>query len=421
VALPAVSDPAWTKNPDRLFHSRQAGHGETEAVGGSAARDSPAPCFTRHYRSAAHARTDCGVPCRQERRCVRPRRRPPARIAALASVGAATGLDLARYADSDGYTIDAPREIWKYRDWVIKAINDDQPFDKFVIDQYAGDLLPNPTDDQLVATGFHRNTPSNYEGGIDFEQYRVEAVADRVATTGAVFLGLTTGCARCHDHKYDPISQREFYELFAFLNNVDEVDKAADRNRFNKPFLESGKPDDIPKQAANTAQLRLLDGELENYRLTLASLSEEDKKKDVGLIEAPKRHSHFAWPRSQGRQHDDHASSSPAHPIYTSVATSCARARPSSPALGVLNPLPPPVNGKRRNRLDLANWMVDRSNPLTARVTVNRMWQRYFGKGIVETTATSARRAISLPIWSCSIGLPSNSWIAAGARRRCTG
>ena len=159
-------------------------------------------------------------------------------------------LDLARYADSDGYTIDAPRDIWKYRDWVINAINKDMPFDQFVIEQIAGDLLPNPTLDQLIATGFHRNTPSNYEGGIDFEQYRVEAVADRVATTGSVFLGLTVGCARCHDHKFDPISQREFYQLFAVYNNVDEVDKEADRKYFNKPFLEIGTDDEKATFAA---------------------------------------------------------------------------------------------------------------------------------------------------------------------------
>ncbi|MEO8127157.1 MAG: DUF1549 domain-containing protein, partial [Bryobacteraceae bacterium] len=152
-------------------------------------------------------------------------------------------LDVARYADSDGYTIDAARPIWKYRDWVINALNRDLPFNQFVIDQIAGDLEPNPTTDQLIATGFHRNTPSNYEGGIDFEQYRVEAVADRVATTGAAFLGLTIGCARCHDHKFDPISQREFYQLFAFLNNTDEISSEAERYDFNRPFLELPTPE----------------------------------------------------------------------------------------------------------------------------------------------------------------------------------
>jgi hypothetical protein len=123
-------------------------------------------------------------------------------------------LDVARYADSDGYTIDAPRQMWKYRDWVINALNRDMPFDQFVIEQIAGDMLPNPTVDQMIATGFHRNTPSNYEGGIDFEQYRVEAVVDRVSTTGAAFRA-DPGCARCRDHKFGPVSQKEFYQVFA--------------------------------------------------------------------------------------------------------------------------------------------------------------------------------------------------------------
>jgi mono/diheme cytochrome c family protein len=131
-------------------------------------------------------------------------------------------LDIARYADSNGYTIDGGRSIWKYRDWVIAAMNRDLPFDRFTIEQLAGDMLPDARTDQIVATGFHRNTLVNEEGGTDPEQFRVEAVIDRVSTTGAAFLGLTVGCARCHDHKYDPISQREFYQLFAIFNNCDE-------------------------------------------------------------------------------------------------------------------------------------------------------------------------------------------------------
>ena len=133
-------------------------------------------------------------------------------------------LDQARYADSNGYNIDAPRSIWKYRDWVIAALNADMPFDQFTIDQIAGDLRPDASLAQQIATGFHRNTQINQEGGIDVEQFRVEAVVDRVNTTGTVFLGLTIGCAQCHDHKYDPIAQRDYYRLFAFFNNVDEPD-----------------------------------------------------------------------------------------------------------------------------------------------------------------------------------------------------
>ncbi len=131
-------------------------------------------------------------------------------------------LDQARYADSDGYTNDVPRVMWRYRDWVIDAINQDLPFDQFTVEQFAGDLLPNPTPEQIIATGFHRCTQINHEGGSDAEQYRVEAVVDRVSTTGSVYLGLTLGCARCHEHKFDPISQGEFYQLFAFLNSQDE-------------------------------------------------------------------------------------------------------------------------------------------------------------------------------------------------------
>src|SRR5258706_131164 len=129
-------------------------------------------------------------------------------------------LDVARYADSNGYSIDAPRSIWKYRDWVVAALNADMPFDEFVVEQLAGDLLPHATVEQKIATGFHRNTQINQEGGIDPEQFRVESIIDRVNTTATAFLGLTIGCAQCHDHKFDPIKQREYYQLFAFFNQA---------------------------------------------------------------------------------------------------------------------------------------------------------------------------------------------------------
>lgn len=132
-------------------------------------------------------------------------------------------LDLARYADSDGYEKDRPRPYaYLYRDWVIDAINRDLPFDQFSIEQLAGDLLPNPTHEQLVATGFHRQTLTNTEGGVDQEEFRCKAVVDRVSTTSTVWMGVTMGCAECHSHKYDPFTQREFYQLFAFFNNASE-------------------------------------------------------------------------------------------------------------------------------------------------------------------------------------------------------
>ena len=131
-------------------------------------------------------------------------------------------LDLARYADTNGYEKDRTRIIWPWRDWVIKAINDDMPFDQFTIEQIAGDMLPNATPDQIVATGFHRNTMVNEEGGIDPLEFRYYAVVDRVNTTGTAWLGLTVGCAQCHTHKYDPLPQKEYYRFMALLNNADE-------------------------------------------------------------------------------------------------------------------------------------------------------------------------------------------------------
>jgi Protein of unknown function (DUF1553)/Protein of unknown function (DUF1549) len=135
-------------------------------------------------------------------------------------------LDVARYADTNGYEKDRPRSTWPYRDWVIHALNADMPFDQFTVEQLAGDMLPGATADERIATGFHRNTMLNEEGGIDPLEYRFYAMVDRVATTGVVWLGLTTGCAQCHSHKYDPITQTDYYRLMAFLNNADEPDMA---------------------------------------------------------------------------------------------------------------------------------------------------------------------------------------------------
>jgi hypothetical protein len=154
---------------------------------------------------------------------------------------ARTWLDAARYADSHGYSLDRRRVMWPWRNWVINAFNDNMPFDRFTIEQLAGDLLPGATPVQQLATGFNRNHSIQSEGGVINEEYRVETVVDRVETTAGVFLGLTVGCARCHDHKYDPISQKEFYQLFAYFNYVPETahvgnaDRLADRPFINAP------------------------------------------------------------------------------------------------------------------------------------------------------------------------------------------
>ncbi|MFN9446562.1 MAG: DUF1553 domain-containing protein [Pirellulaceae bacterium] len=164
-------------------------------------------------------------------------------------------LDLARYADTNGYNNDEDRTMWPWRDWVIRAFRTNMPFDQFVIEQLAGDLLPNPTLDQKVATGFLRNQGHNTEGGIIAEEYRVEYVADRVHTTATVFLGLSMQCARCHDHKYDPISQREYFQFYAYFNNLDE--KQASYSSFvgAEPFVRVPSADQSQRLADFEAQL----------------------------------------------------------------------------------------------------------------------------------------------------------------------
>ncbi|TXT35886.1 MAG: Uncharacterized protein FD138_1183, partial [Planctomycetota bacterium] len=146
-------------------------------------------------------------------------------------------LDYARYADSNGFQVDSSRFQWPWRDWVIKAFNDNLPFDQFTIEQIAGDLLPNPTPSQIVATGFNRNHKLNGEGGIIAEEWRVETVIDRVETTGMTWLGLALNCCRCHDHKYDPITQRDFYSLFAFFNNVPESGTLQGESKNTEPTI----------------------------------------------------------------------------------------------------------------------------------------------------------------------------------------
>jgi mono/diheme cytochrome c family protein len=180
-------------------------------------------------------------------------------------------LDQARYADSNGYTIDGERVMWPYRDWVIQALNEDKPFDRFTIEQLAGDLLPNPTKAQLVATGFHRNTVINEEGGVDPEQARVEQVMDRVHTTGAVWLGLTVGCAQCHSHKFDPITHKEYYQMFAFFNSTLDVNNQGPvvpvqrGEMFGKP--ENPAPGDAPVARRGMPMGELKQGDWEKMEI----------------------------------------------------------------------------------------------------------------------------------------------------------
>src|SRR5262249_15161084 len=182
-------------------------------------------------------------------------------------------LDLARYADSDGYEKDRSRPwAWRWRQWVIEALNRDMPFDEFTIEQLAGDLLPNRTIDNVIATGFNRNTLTNREGGTDPEQFRDEQVLDRTATLGTVWLGLTVGCAQCHDHKYDPIKQQEFYQLSAFFNTEEEVNIPAPISGEIGPYM-AARPDFELKRKA------LLD----EYNIPKVQAEWEDKLRYAAL------------------------------------------------------------------------------------------------------------------------------------------
>lgn len=167
---------------------------------------------------------------------------------------AAAWLDAARYADTSGYQNDGPRSMWRWRDWVIDAFNRNLPFDQFTVEQIAGDLLEEPTLDQRIATGFNRNHRGNAEGGIIPEEYQVEYVADRVDTTFAVWQGLTMGCARCHDHKYDPVTQREYYQVFAWFNNLPESGRAIKEGN-SPPLIKA-------PLAVQQQQMRLLEGQI---------------------------------------------------------------------------------------------------------------------------------------------------------------
>ena len=319
-------------------------------------------------------------------------------------------LDLARYADSNGYSIDGPRSIWKYRDWVIDALNRDLPYDEFAVEQLAGDLLPDATTAQQVATGFHRNTPINQEGGIDPEQFRIESVIDRVNTTGTAFLGLTVGCCQCHDHKYDPISQRDYFQFFAFFNNADE------------PELSLATPEERDRQAKAEAEAHAL---LDRARAEDETLREGQRKWEQGLDMAGRQAQSEAVRKAFDVPFDDRDAASqrvvfeafveqaPAakatrqavaairkkapKPVTTMVFRERAEPRPTrlfiagdftrlgEPVGPGVPKVLPPLKGGAPNRLDLARWLVDPGHPLTARVAVNRIWQAYFGRGLVET------------------------------------
>lgn len=329
-------------------------------------------------------------------------------------------LDLARYADSDGYEKDSPRPFaYRYRDWVIEAFNRDLPFDQFTIEQLAGDLLPNPTIDQRVATGFHRNTLTNKEGGVDQEEFRVAAIVDRVNTTGTVWLGLTVGCAQCHTHKYDPITQREYYGLFAFFNSSDEVDlgvppRPEDRAAYDQAMTKHEAALAKARKALENDEARQRPARQTRWEASFVPATAKDVPSEVlAILAIPPDERTEADADKLADYHrsiDEESRRLKARvdallkkaPRLESKAPTLAE-RPGGRPTHLLvrgdflrpgdevTPGTPAFlpalerTGAALTRLDLACWLVDESNPLCARVEVNRTWEHLLGRALVTS------------------------------------
>ncbi|WP_165249538.1 PSD1 and planctomycete cytochrome C domain-containing protein [Paludisphaera soli] len=277
-------------------------------------------------------------------------------------------LDLARYADSAGYGSDPLRTIWGYRDWLIDALNRNLPYDRFTIEQIAGDLLPNATDRQRAATAFHRNTMTNTEGGTDDEEFRVAAIKDRVDVTFQAWMGLTMGCAKCHSHKYDPISHEEYYSAFAVFNQTADADLPDESPVM--PWITPEEAERLKKVDARLAELKAgLDAIVGPPAPALrdAIAGAEKEKAAVPTLpimaELPPEKHRVTKILLKGNFLDPGPEVKP----------------------GLLKALHAPPEGRPVDRLALAQWLVDRKNPLTARVAANRTWAVLFGSGIVET------------------------------------
>jgi Protein of unknown function (DUF1553)/Protein of unknown function (DUF1549)/Planctomycete cytochrome C len=411
---PQVSDRAWAINPiDSFILARQEREGLRPAptadryalirrasidLTGSPPTPEEADRFANDDRSGAYERVIDALLAKP----------------AYGERWASMWLDLARYGDSAGYLHDPPRTIWRWRDWVIHALNDNLPYDRLTIEMLAGDLLPNATIEQIIATGFHRNTTTNTEGGINAEEYHHAAVVDRVNTTMQVWMGATFACAQCHNHKYDPFSQKEYYQIFAIFNNTADFNSeepsikvprvgrelevaalstrlAVLKKRFDEETLQvdARRPEwektveraKLPKDIAaalavttekrNAAQNNALAASHRSASATWSALAAEVKQQEAALEQvststmiakeiAPRET--FVALRGVFKNHGE-------------------RVGPGTPA--ALNPAPSNV---KLDRLGLAKWLVDPANPLVARVAVNRLWQQLFGTGIVATS-----------------------------------
>jgi hypothetical protein len=327
-------------------------------------------------------------------------------------------LDQARYADSNGYSIDSERAMWPYRDWVIKAINEDMPFDRFTVEQLAGDLLPKPAKSQLIATAFHRNSLINEEGGVKPEQFRVEEAIDRLNTTAEVWLGLTVGCAQCHSHKFDPITHQEFYRMFAFFNQGEDVNSKGATLEVARGEVFGTGPTAEERNAEAALKRKADEAAWEKDQLAIQEAAEAQGESPDALAyalrtEPNKRNAEqarlvleafekavpkYSKAKKPAKKETD------ADVVDLMVMKDLAKKRDTflflrgdflrpNQTLGPLQPgvlaaVAEPMQAQPaefQNRLDLARWLVAPQNPLTSRVTMNRVWMRYFGRGIVET------------------------------------
>ena len=254
-------------------------------------------------------------------------------------------MDVARYADSHGYQDDGYRTMWPWRDWVIHAFNQNYPYSNFLTWQLAGDLLKAPTKEQLLATGFNRNHKITQEGGIIDEEYRIEYVTDRTNTFGKAFMAITLECSKCHDHKYDPVSQKDYYSMFAFFDKVPEKGLVGD--------IQLASPGDPPNMQITSEDVNSI-------------LKFINKKEEGDVTVMIMRDSFNIRPTRVLKRG-----------VYDQPADTVEMSTPAAIM---------PFNSKyEKNRLGLAKWMLAPENPLTARVFVNRIWNEFFGRGLVKT------------------------------------
>ncbi len=303
-------------------------------------------------------------------------------------------LDAARYADTNGYNNDEARTMWPWRDWVIRAFTDNMPYDQFLTEQLAGDLLPEASVSQKVATGFNRNHVLTTEGGIIEEEYHVEYVADRVHTSATVFMALSLQCARCHDHKFDPIPQREYYQFAAFFNNIPDKVVGYSQGKMADPTLLLASPE----QQAELDRLDLRIRELKKLSESAAAApdkaatepSADDTKKELEQLTKTHEELDKTIPRTMimAEQSEPRATFILTRGAYDQRAEQVDAALPVTifdPATHETDSLAQSA-ASRLTRLDLARWLTHPSHPLTSRVAVNRLWEMVFGMGLVETT-----------------------------------